>query len=175
MVTVHRRVNCVTVIKGIQFLPGMTHLSDAEFNMVKQTKAFQSEIACTNMYVRDQIETATGEAVEASESVTERSTRFAKEIESLSIPEAKKIINDLHDPRVLKAIRKNDGRKGIDEAVENRLQDIKSQKGDDLAAESRIAPEGDGSDFDSEINGSKDDIDGNKGHSAIPAMKKKSR
>ena len=86
---------------------------------------------------------------------------------------AKKLIAEMSDGYLLRAVREHDARKGVQDAVETRMNEIDGQKGSDLTPESKCAPEGSGTDFDSKITGSKEDLSGVQGHSAIPALKRR--
>ena len=173
MITVHRkRTNC-TVIAGIVFAPGMNHLSEGEFAEVDKTRAFKSEIECGNMMLSSRAETETKEAVEKKDDKKARAHSVAEEIRSLKVEDARKAILDSNNVSVLRALADLDMRKGVQEIVEKRITEIQNQEGDDLTPTSVPAPEGDGSDFAGSIEGKKQDIEGSKGHSAIPALKLK--
>lgn len=161
---------CITIVRGIKFFPGMNTLSDEEFKIVKDTKGFKSEIDCGNMVIGKQYQTETSEAADSTDDVKIRAQKMVAEIASMTVPEAKEVIAEMGDGYLLRAIKEKDGRKGIQEAVDVRIAAIKNQEGSDLTPESKSAPQGDGSDFASEIDGKKKDIDGTAGHSAIPAL-----
>jgi hypothetical protein len=172
MVIVHRKVNYCTIIRGVKFFPGMNSLSDAEFSKIEKSKAYLSEISCGNMLLSCKHDTVTSEAVE-SENLKQRAVKLVSEIQSMSVQEATKLIESLNDPYVLKTLIDKDGRKGIQEAVEARKKAIAAQVGSDLKPESKSAPLGDGSNFNDAIKGSIEDLKGEKGHTAIPALKGK--
>lgn len=173
MITIHRKRMCITIIRGVKFFPGMNTLSDAEMKIVAETKAFKSEIDCGNMVIGKQYDSSTSEAASSTDDIKIRAQKMVDEIASLTVVEAKEVIDEMADGYLLRAIKEKDGRKGIQEAVDHRMEEIKDQVGSDLTPENKSAPEGDGSDFDGNISGKKEDLDGNKGRSAIPALNKK--
>lgn len=174
MVTIHRRAAFAAVIKGIKFLPGMNTISDAEMKILKEDprKILDSELDCHNMVMGGQVESAQSEAATPGIDIKTRAANIAKEIEGVNVKVAAEMIAKMGDGYVLRALKEVDGRKGVQEAVDRRLDAIANQEGSDLTPESRRAPDGDGSDFDGDIGSSKEDKGGTKGHSAIPALNK---
>lgn len=180
MKAVHRRVQYCTVIRGVKFLPGTNLLSDSEFQLVVDKKPFKEEIACGYMsivgdYGTDTVDAQpkeTGEEPNKKANTLDNAEKRANELKSMGMGKLKEVIADMNDGAVLRALARLDGRKGIQEAIESRVTDIKSQKGDDLTPETRSAPEGSGEDFADKIDGSKESIEGRKTHTSIPAMKK---
>lgn len=171
MVTIHRKSPNITGIKGHIFLPGMNQLSDAEFDEIKNTAAYKSEIACGNMVQGAYHETANSDAVEA-DNAKARAAKIAQELRSISdLEKAKELISKIVDPFVLKALASEDGRKGINDAIQARINSIKGQEGADLTPESKVAPEGSNSDFADKIGTDKDSLEGTKVSTAIPAAK----
>jgi len=164
---------CITVIRGIKFFPGMNTLSDEEMKIVEGTKAFKSEISCGNMVVGKKYETPTSNAADSANDIKARAQKMVGEIAGMTVVEAKEVIAEMGDGYLLRAIKENDGRKGIQEAVDSRMDSIAAQEGSDLSPESKSAPNGDGSDFDGGITGKKEELDGTKGHTSIPAMNSK--
>lgn len=173
MVTIHRKVMFITIIRGVKFFPGMNQIDDPEMKRIEGTKAFKEEIACGNMVVGGHIETSNTDAVEATDSLKVRAHKMAQGIKEMKPAEAKKLIAEMGDGYFLRAIKEHDPRKGIQDAVDTRMNEIDGQKGSDLTPESKCAPEGNGTDFDAKITGSKEDVSGIKGHSAIPALNKR--
>ena len=173
MVTIHRKAANATVILGIKFLPGMNTISDAEFKRLKEQprKILDSEIKCGNMIMGGQVESAQSQAATPGLDMKARAAEIAKEIEGVNVKEAARIISEMGDGYVLRALKEADGRKGVQEAVDKRLDAIANQEGSDLTPESREAPGGDGSDFDNNIGSSAADKSGEKKHTAIDALK----
>jgi hypothetical protein len=170
MIVIHRKVSFCTIIKGVKFLPGMNSLSDGEMAKVAETAAFKSEITCGNMLIGGTYKSETSDATEADTSKV-RAGKLAREILSMTAKEAATMIGSMNDAFVLKAVKEADGRTGVQEAVDARIKSIQSQEGSDLVPETKVAPEGSGSDFAGDITGSKDDLEGTKAHTAIPALK----
>lgn len=169
---VHRIKPCITIIQNVRFFPGMNTLSDGEFEIIAETKAFKEEIECGNMSIGGHIESARSEAPDAGDDIKKRSAKLSEEIRELSISQAREVIRNQNDAYTLRAIREMDGRKGVSEAVDNRLADINNQVGSDLTQKSIAAPEGSGSDL---IGCVSDDAAARHGttvSTAIPALKK---
>lgn len=174
MVIVHRKVMFPTIILGVKFYPGMNSISDPEFKKLKEhhKKVFDQELLCGNMIMREQIESPVSEAVDKSK-MNDRGAEMSKEISNMKIADAKKVISDINDFSVLKALKKDDGRVGIQSAIEKRMDEIQNQVGGDFVPVSKPAPEGTGDDFlESGITGSKADREGRNAHTAIPALKR---
>jgi hypothetical protein len=172
MVTVHRKKMCCAWIEGVKFLPGMNTLSDSEFQAVKDTKSFKSELECENMIIGGTLQTETTDAVDTT-NIKEHSTKLAMEIRSLSVAEAAVLIANASDANMLKALKTVDVRSGIQEAIDLRLNQITNQIGSDLKTESVAAPEGTGENFVDNIKVSEESLSGTKAHTAIPALKGK--
>lgn len=172
MITVHRKAMCLTMIKGIKFFPGMNTISDAEMARIEKHPGFVSELACGNMILGKHFDTGNSSATDESGDIKARAQKFVEEISAMKVSEAKEIIAEMGDGYLLRALKEKEGRKGIQDAVDTRLEEIKGQKGSDLAPESRVAPNGDGSDFVEKIGSSRADADGTSSHSAIPALNK---
>jgi hypothetical protein len=171
MVFIHRKTKNCTVINNVRFFPGMNTISDSEYVSIKELRAFKEEFP-HNMTLGSIVESEASNAVE-SNSAKERAMRLATEIRSIALAKATESIAALNDAEILKFLKEIDGRKGIQDAIDKRLIAIKAQIGDDLKSESKIAPEGDGSDFKEKIGTGKEDLEGGKVHSAIPALKAK--
>lgn len=177
MITIHRKVPCATYILltvGVKpfmksFLPGMNHVSDAEYKALRENEQFKSEISCGNMMVSSHVESETTTAIE-EESTKSRFVKLAEEMHSMSAADAKKAISETLDPRILKELKKLDARKGVQESLEKQLKSIETQEHSDLTPESIPAPKGDGSNFMDKVKGSKEEADGEVGFSAIPAL-----
>lgn len=171
---INRKRTFATIIRAngsdIKLLPGLNHLSDAEFNAVEKTKVFKEEVGLGIMDISDKIQSLTSNAVDKG-SLKDRANEIVKEIEGMKVKDAVDIIKDLGDSNVLKQLKFNDGRTGIQNAVDIRINEIKNQVGSDLTPESREAPEGNGADFADKIGAGKESQSGNKTHSAIPAIK----
>ena len=175
MVTIHRKAANATVILGIKFLPGMNTLSDGEMKTIEQSprgkEIFESEITCGNMMMGGQVQSGQSQAAAPGLDMKARAAEIAKELEGVNVKEAARIISEMGDGYVLRALKEADGRKGVQEAVDKRLDAIANQEGSDLTPESREAPGGDGSDFDNNIGSSAADKSGEKKHTAIDALK----
>ena len=173
MVTIHRKVMFATVILGIKFLPGMNTISDAEYTRLKKDprKILDEEIQCGNMLMNEKVESPTSDAAKEGIDIKERAAKMAEEIAGVSVKKAIPIIAKMGDGYVLRAIKKSDGRRGVVEAVDRRLESINKQEGSDLTPSSKEAPLGDGSDFLDNVGSGKADKEGRKKHTAIPAMK----
>jgi hypothetical protein len=171
MVHVHRKVPCSTVVLGVVFFPGMNLISEPEFSLVEKHPGFISELKCGNMVMGGRTASDNSDAVDAIDNPEKRYAKIAQEVQSMKLAEAKKLVSETGDGFALRAIKKSDSRQEIQKAVDQRMLDIKGQKGSDLRPESRYAPEGTGDDFDSKITGTKADIEGNKAQTAIPMLK----
>lgn len=172
MVYIHRKVMFCTVINGVNFFPGINAISESELKAIEGTPAFKSEISCGNMMIGGTIASETSNAVEAND-FKARASKLAKEISSMQAKEAATLVSSINDAAILKALKNSDGRKGVQEAIDSRLIEITKQVGSDLTPESKVAPEGNGADFVEKISGKKEDLIGEKSHSAIPALNKK--
>lgn len=174
MVYVHRKVAFATAILGVRFLPGMNTISDGEMKLIHQNKraeeTFKEECDCGNMLVGGTVESETHDAADSKLDIKGRAERMAKEIKSVPLIKAKKLISQCGDAYVLHAVLKIDGRVGVTEAVENRLNSIKGQEGSDLTPESKVAPEGDGSEFLENVGSGQKAKSGTAAHTAIPAL-----
>jgi hypothetical protein len=171
MVFIHRKTQNCTLIDGVRFYPGMNTISDSEFAKIKDTKAFKEELA-RNMVVGGTVESETTAAVDSS-TTKERAMKLATEIRSITLAKAIESITNVNDAGILKFLKEIDGRKGVQEAIDKRMIQIKAQEGDDLKPETVVAPNGDGSDFAGVLSGKKEELDGTAVHSAIPAIGKK--
>lgn len=177
MITIHRKVPSLTIIAGVKFFPGMNPISDGEFKKVKEHKnqkgicAFDEEVECGNMVIGGKYETITGDAAGEVDDVKARAGKLVSEVASMNVRDAKELIAETGDGYLLRELKKSDGRKGVQEAVDKRMEEIEHQVGSDLAPESKAAP-GNGSDFDSKITGSRQDLSGTRGHSDVPALGK---
>jgi hypothetical protein len=178
MVYVHRKVAFATIIAHVRFLPGMNTISEGEMKVINNNKRFKAifeeECTCGNMVVGGTVQSETHDAANPDLDMKQRAEKMAKEIKSVPIDKAKKLIKQCGDAFVLHALLKIDGRLGVTEAVEQRLAAIKNQVGSDLKPESKTAPEGDGTEFLSDVGSSTQDKSGSKKHTAIPALKNKS-
>lgn len=180
MIHVQRKVAFATIIEGVKLLPGLNLLSDAEICIMEKGKkdkagktVFQQECDCGNLQVGKTIKSDTSDAAGSTDNIKERAAKIAEEIKSVNVTKAKEIIEKLNDAYVLKAVAESDGRRGVADAVESRLNSINSQEGSDLTPESKPAPEGDGSDFGGKIGDDKEAQSGEKGHTSVPALKDK--
>jgi len=169
---VHSKLCFITCIDSVNIIPGINSLSDVEFSLIEKDKRFTELVALEKLIIGGYVETKSSIAIDKS-NMKEHGYQLATEILALPVEKAKKLIADINDANILKAIIQNDGRRGIQEAVEKRLTSINSQEGADITPETKVAPEGDGSDFNSEITGARDDLEGTKSHTAIPALKQK--
>jgi len=163
------------MILGIKFLPGMNTISDAEYKRLKDQprKILDEEIKCGNMLMGGHVASAQSNAAETDLSVKSHAAEIAKEIEGVNVKVAAKMISEMGGGYVLRALKEADGRKGVQEAVDHRLDSIANQEGSDLTPESREAPLGDGSDFDDKLGSSAADKSGKVTHTAIPGLKNK--
>lgn len=184
MVYVHRKVAFTTIIPvspaqgGVKFLPGMNTISDGEMKKIEDSprgKKIFGEECKFNMIIGGTVESNTFNAAESGTDMRIRAAEIAKEVSSVNVTKAIEIISKIGDGYVLRALKKIEGRKGIQLAIDNRMDDIASQKGSDLTPESRLAPDGDGSDFLDNVGGGQDAKNGTKGHSAVPALNKNKR
>ena len=178
MIHVQRKVAFATIIEGVKFLPGLNLLSNAEIAICKKGKkrksgknVFQEECDCGNLQVGKEIQSDTSDAAGSPDNIKGRAAEIAKEIASVNVAKAKEIIDKLNDAYVLRAVAESDGRRGVADAVEARLNSIQAQEGSDLTPESIPAPEGDGSDFGKDIGEGKKAQSGEEGHTAVPALK----
>lgn len=167
---IHSKLFGVTSVVHVNFFPGMNTLSDAEFEFVNKRDDFKEMVRAGKYIIGGKTDSETSNAVEKKLDPKERSAEIAKEIASMSAAEAKKTVQTVSDVLVLKALKEMDGRKGIQEAVLARLNSISKQEGSDLTPETKVAPAGDGSDFVDKIGTGKQDLEGGKGLSAIPAL-----
>jgi hypothetical protein len=172
MIIVHRKKPNCTIIQGVVFYPGMNTLSDAEYAKIAKNKGFTSEIDCGNMVMTKQIASSTSEAVDSTDQ-KERASKMVAEVKSAAINEAIALVETMSDPFILKALKESDGRKGIHEAVDKRLTSIRTQEKSDLKPESKEAPLGNGSEEVGKVTGTKEEVEGTKVSSAIPALNKK--
>jgi len=169
---VHSKLCFITCIDSVNILPGINSLSDVEFSLVEKNKHFTELVTLEKLILGGYVETTNSTAVDKID-MKEHGHQLATEILALPVEKAKKLIIDINDANILRAILQNDGRRGIQEAVEKRLASINSQEGADITPETKVAPEGDGSDFNSKITGERDDLEGTKSHTAIPALNKR--
>lgn len=173
MKLVNRKVKFCTVIERVVFTPGLNQLSDSDFAKVANNGSFKSELDCGNMEIAGTVETETTNAVEMRK-VKDHSAKIAQEILSLKVPEAEIQIAKMDNLVVLNAIKKLDGRTGIHDAVNKRIEFIDSQRADDLKKVSKEAPNGTGDDLvGSQTGKTQDEIDGKKATTAIPALQDK--
>lgn len=172
MVYIHRKVAFATIILGIKFFPGMNTISDAEFTKLKEAKnkALDGELECGNMVLGGTVESTTSEAAKPDISIKERAVKIAEEVASVNVKKAGELIEKMGDGYVLRAIKKSDHRKGVQEAVDRRLKSILGQEGSDLTPSSKVAPLGNGSDFDGKLTGDQESVTGKRGHTAIPKL-----
>ncbi len=170
MVLVKRKIPCITQVLGVKFFPGVNSISESEMNLIENHPGFISEIKCGNMEIIGHEESETTNAVEA-DTLKEQAAKIAKEVQSMNIDAAKSFILGSGNAYLLNEIKKIDVRKGVQEAVESRLNSIRKQEGSDLTPESKPAPEGTGAEFAAEITGNKEDLEGTKPRTAIPAIK----
>lgn len=176
MVYVHRKVAFTTMIEGVKFLPGMNTISDGEMKKINDSprgKKIFGEECKFNMVIGGIVESNTSNAAKSSIDMQTRAAEIAKEIASVNVAKAKEIISKIGDGFVLRALKKIEGRRGVQNAIDDRMNDITNQKGSDLTPESRSAPDGDGSDFLDNIGGGQEAKSGMRGHSAVPALNKK--
>jgi len=173
---VHSKLSFITSIQNINIMPGMNTLSDAEFNLIADNRIFKEEVTSGRLFIGGSPQSETSLAIDKAGDMKSRGYEIAKEIASINkLEEVKEAILKINDTHILKAILGSDGRKGVQEAVEARLSSIKGQEGADLKPESKEAPDGDGSDFDADIVGSKQDMEGGDVKTAIPALKTKKK
>jgi hypothetical protein len=167
---IHRKVLCVTVIKGVVFRPGMNSISDSEYDLISETDHFKSEINCGNMLIGGSYDTETTNAVDEKDPKA-RAYKQAEEIASMSVRDAEKVVAEISDTDVLRALEKVSTKKGIKEIAEKRIKAVKNQEGADLAPETKVAPEGTGEDLiGAPENVTKAHLEGNISTSAIPAL-----
>ena len=172
MKVVHRKVLCVTVIKGVVFRPGMNSISDSEFELISETNAFKSEINCGNMVIGGSYDTETTNAVDENEPKA-RAQKQAEEIASMPVRDAEKVVAEISDTNVLRALLQVSSKKGILEIAEKRIRAVKNQEGADLRPETKVAPEGTGEELvGAPDNVTKAHLEGNISTSAIPALNK---
>ncbi|MCK5609865.1 hypothetical protein KAR91_48785 [Candidatus Pacearchaeota archaeon] len=175
MVYVHRKVAFATVIAGVKFLPGMNTISDGEMKIInsnpRSKKTFEGE-CLVNMRIGGTVDSETSNAATPNMDMKTRAAEMAKEIASVNVEEAKKLIEKIGDGYILRALAQIDGRKGVADAVNNRIASIDGQEGSDLTPENREAPDGSGDDFLENLGTDKNARSGTKGHSAIPALNK---
>jgi len=166
---VHSRVNFITCFGRINIFPGMNQLSDPEFAILENDKNFIEMVAVNRLIIGGTQETQTSQAVEKTIDQMARIAEIAKEISSLKPSSAKKNISEIIDIRILKALKEIDGRKGIQEALENRIKALDHQENTDLTPET-IANIDDGSNFMEKIGTDSLDRSGTLIHTAIPAL-----
>lgn len=176
MISVKRKVPCITCIAGITFLPGTNLLSESDFKKIvgtKYKKAFDSEIECGNMVVTSHVPSETVNVADES-GMEARAAKLAQEIGSVNVNDAKQKLSVISDPYVLKAVLKNDSRKSIRDAVELRLEVITKQSKSDLSVKNVPAPLGTGSEFVGDVDTSDPEtLQGTKVQTAIPAIRKR--
>lgn len=166
---IHSRVNFITCFGRINIFPGMNQLSDPEFEMLQKDMSFIEMVEVQRLIIGGKEDTQTSQAVEKTIDPIARIAEIAKEISSLKPSAAKKNILDIIDLRVLKALKEIDGRKGIQDALQNRINSLEHQENTDLTPEN-ITNIDDGSNFFEKIGTSPDDRSGTKTYTAIPAL-----
>jgi hypothetical protein len=175
MIQVKRIPAFATIIVGVKLFPGVNLLSDAEYKLIAESEVFKEEKKLGFYKIGKEIQSETSDAAGSLDNIKGRAAEIAKEIASVNVASAKEIIDALNDAYVLKAIAESDGRRGVADAVEARLNSINAQEGSDLTPESKPAPEGDGSDFGKDIGEGKKAQSGEEGHTAVPALKDKDK
>lgn len=172
---IQRKQTFATIIRvdgnDVKLFPGLNQLSDAEFSAIEKTKVFKEEIKLGLMSIGKEIQSSTSNAVEKN-TLKDRAGELVKEVASVKVKEAIELIKGIGDANVLKQLKESDGRTGVQNAVDDRINDIQNQVGSDLTPESREAPEGDGSDFMDKVGADKGAQSGREAHTAIPAIKK---
>lgn len=132
MKIVHSKKSCIIGFGGIiDILPGMNNISDPEFDLLMKNKCFLYLIDLGQFILGGNYNTTTQNSVE-KENIKEKATQIAIEIQSLSVAEGKEIISKTNDIYILKSMAETDGRKGIQKAIEDRINEINSQHGADL-------------------------------------------
>lgn len=171
MVVVHSKLSFVTCFGAINILPGMNNVSDADMAILNKNRNFKKAISEPNpkIYIGGAYSTETSNAVEKT-NIKEKAAQLVKEIQSLSVEEAKSVISQTTDMYTLRILQKVESRKGLQDSIANRITAITSQEGADLQPETTNYS--DGSDFAGALTGSQNDLVGGAVHTSMPGLSK---
>lgn len=120
MVLIERvKPNC-TFVHDRAFCPGVTALTDEEYEQFKGLHAFKSEIACGNMKVGRQIKSTTKPIGATPEE------RVASEVKGLELPDAVLVAGGILDITTLRLIKEMDSRKQVQDVVDKQITELTS-------------------------------------------------
>jgi hypothetical protein len=120
MVLVERKKpNCTFVVDRV-FYPGMTALTDVEYDQFKDLNAFKSEIACGNMVIAKQIKSTTKATGATSEE------RIANEVKGLDLSDAVLVAGGILDITTLRLIKEVDSRPQVQSIVDTQITELTS-------------------------------------------------